>query len=398
LEAVKNQRFTKATEPILPIKATLILTTNSLLGQWEDAVDVHAPGLVVRRHHPASGHKLKFTDLCEADVVLSTATFEWASIFVQKFKFRRVVLDEAHLLGTTTVRLPYAERFVSDHHWCVTATPFTSSITELDKQCQFLSLHSRACYHPEELKRRMIRHTKTQQINGAAALSLPAATTTVRRLTLSDTEKVTYLQCQDYRLNRRWESRIDYAFTCWYSPYMGPLIDEQSTKLKALYEDVSNLLKAEPNMRAVIFTQFREQQKCLQVVLQALKLKVYLFHGGTPVAKREKNIREFQSQQHEGPAVFLITFRAGSVGITLTAASHVFLMEPCIDPATEVQAAGRIHRLGQKKAVGVTKYVYDGTVESHIVKLHDEIEQKGNDDLIDGNKLGHRAIKILTRD
>ena len=71
--------------------------------------------------------------------------------------------------------------------------------------------------------------------------------------------------------------------------------------------------------------------------------------------------------------VFVMTLRAGAVGITLTAADAVYLMEPCLDPATELQAAGRIHRLGQNREVTVHRYVLRGTVEESVRELHDRI-------------------------
>ena len=71
--------------------------------------------------------------------------------------------------------------------------------------------------------------------------------------------------------------------------------------------------------------------------------------------------------------VFVITIKAGAMGITLTAASAVFLMEPAIDPALEIQAAGRIHRLGQTKNVLVHRMVVKDTIEEQIVEAHEKL-------------------------
>ena len=85
--------------------------------------------------------------------------------------------------------------------------------------------------------------------------------------------------------------------------------------------------------------------------------------------------------------------RAGSVGITLTAASHCFLMEPCLDPATEIQAAGRIHRLGQTKHVHVTKFVYSRSPEENVLALHREIAA-GRIKIVD-NQVSTAAVSLL---
>jgi hypothetical protein len=56
------------------------------------------------------------------------------------------------------------------------------------------------------------------------------------------------------------------------------------------------------------------------------------------------------------------------------AASHVFLLEPCIDPGAELHSASRIHRLGQKRPVGVSKYVFENSCESRILKVHEKLQ------------------------
>ena len=71
--------------------------------------------------------------------------------------------------------------------------------------------------------------------------------------------------------------------------------------------------------------------------------------------------------------VFVITMRTGAVGITLTAASTVYLMEPSLDPGTEMQAAGRIHRLGQTKKVLVKRFVFRNTIEEMVCVAHKKI-------------------------
>ena len=75
----------------------------------------------------------------------------------------------------------------------------------------------------------------------------------------------------------------------------------------------------------------------------------------------------------EGAKVFVVTFRTAAVGITLTAANRVYLFEPSLDPAQEIQAAGRIHRLGQKKEVLVKRFVFRQSVEEAILDLHAKI-------------------------
>ena len=149
-------------------------------------------------------------------------------------------------------------------------------------------------------------------------------------------------------------------------------------------------------MRVVVFTGFSQQQRFAKKAIDSLGLKTYSLNSSNEPKVRDRYIREFQSLETQGPAVFLVTIRSGSVGITLTAASHVILLEPCIDPSYEVQAAGRIHRLGQTRQVGVTKYVFRDSCESNIVKLHEKVEN-GEISFSTGI-LSRQAVDVLKRD
>jgi len=72
--------------------------------------------------------------------------------------------------------------------------------------------------------------------------------------------------------------------------------------------------------------------------------------------------------------VFVVTYRTAAVGITLTAANRVYLFEPALDPAQEVQAAGRIHRLGQTKEVLIKRFAFKNSIEEAVLDLHAKIK------------------------
>ena len=106
--------------------------------------------------------------------------------------------------------------------------------------------------------------------------------------------------------------------------------------------------------------------------------KVLEFCGRTGADARHRAIRTFQEgvdQRVRTPTVIVVTVKTGSVGITLTAASRVYLFEPMLDPAEELQAAGRIHRLGQTKDILIRRFCFKDTVEEQVVHLHKEIKE-----------------------
>jgi len=145
-------------------------------------------------------------------------------------------------------------------------------------------------------------------------------------------------------------------------------------------------------MRVVIFTQYlKTHQKCVEELTNA-GIATLEFSGSTSPKKRDEDIRQFQAAGL-GAKAFVITLRAGSVGVTLTAASRVFLMEPCINPATE--AAGRINRLGQTSKVKVVKYFFCNSMEDNILKLHRQIG-RGEASMTTGF-IPAASVQVLTR-
>ena len=160
------------------------------------------------------------------------------------------------------------------------------------------------------------------------------------------------------------------------------------TKFARLLADLKELREKEPDFRAVVFTKFDEVQKALVDLLadekkaggclhdkEAPPLKVFQFNKHTPATSRHNKIHEFQHGKASGAYVFVVTVQTAAVGITLTAATRVYLMEPLSDPAAEVQAAGRIHRLGQSKDIFITRYAFKDSIEEATAALHERIKQ-----------------------
>jgi SNF2 family DNA or RNA helicase len=135
-------------------------------------------------------------------------------------------------------------------------------------------------------------------------------------------------------------------------------------RLTAMLEEV----KAEGES-LLIFTQFTELGEALEkYVKQTLRYNTYYLHGGTTRPRRERMIAEFQDPDTE-PSVFILSLKAGGVGITLTKANHVFHFDRWWNPAVEDQATDRAFRIGQKKNVFVHKFVAIGTLEEQIDRM-----------------------------
>ena len=119
----------------------------------------------------------------------------------------------------------------------------------------------------------------------------------------------------------------------------------------------------------LIFTQFTELGDALERYLRlTCHYNTYYIHGATNRNKREQMIGEFQDLETE-PSVFILSLKAGGVGITLTKANHVFHFDRWWNPAIENQATDRAFRIGQTNNVFVHKFVALGTLEERIDEM-----------------------------
>jgi hypothetical protein len=120
------------------------------------------------------------------------------------------------------------------------------------------------------------------------------------------------------------------------------LVASECTKIPYLREDLKTVQMSEPAFKVVVFTKYLPVHDAL---VRALRddfpaKRVMDFKGGKDCFRRDKIIREFQDTESKHlPSILVIMIKTGNVGITLTAASRVYLMEPALDPAVEVQAA-----------------------------------------------------------
>ena len=413
---------------ILKLKATIVVTSVSLLGQWEEESKKHSPTLTVKRYHPNSKgdntRLLNFSkatdmakDLEAADVIITTATFSGHHDFQNKFEFYRVVVDESHLMGSSSMNRDCCYGIQAKRRWCVSATPFSK--IRLQERFLKLAIQLPQSYNlsqkqsfyvkVDHYRKIMTRHAKDQRINGIQALALPPSTTSILHVTMNVRERRLY--------NSQW---IDGIFQTRLSNFVNRGVQSfafetqiliplsmsillkkagvsmvQSTKVQAIVNDIRQMLANEPKGRVVIYSQYKDTADAVVAALRHI-MKVHSFDGSTRADKRDQAIKEFQSMATPGAAAFVITLRAGSVGLTLTSASRMYLMEPCIDTAKELQAAGRIHRLGQTKNVEVKKLIYRNSIEENIQLLQTELIAGRIKLGMNGTYFPAEAIKILS--
>jgi SNF2 family DNA or RNA helicase len=143
----------------------------------------------------------------------------------------------------------------------------------------------------------------------------------------------------------------------------GSALDNRSGKLTRLVEMLEEAL-AEGD-RMLIFTQFAQMGEMLKRHLQThLGCEALFLHGGVPRQARQKMIDRFQDEN--GPPLFVLSLKAGGLGLNLTRANRVFHFDRWWNPAVEEQATDRAFRIGQTRNVQVHKFVCLGTLEEKI--------------------------------
>jgi SNF2 family DNA or RNA helicase len=152
---------------------------------------------------------------------------------------------------------------------------------------------------------------------------------------------------------------------------VGPsdLLERQpfSSKLCKALALVRSALEEDPSTKILLFSHFQSTLNLLYAAMPNAGLKRYMLSSTMTRAARAKEIESFVNA--DGGCVFLASMRTCAVGINLTAANVIVFMEPAVNPSMRVQAVGRAHRLGQKRAVKVVTLCVKGTVEEALHKL-----------------------------
>ena len=152
-----------------------------------------------------------------------------------------------------------------------------------------------------------------------------------------------------------------------------PESDIPSSKLLLFEKVVDELL--ENRHKALVFSQFVGHLQLIKSFLDRKKIVYRYLDGTTPVRQREREVEAFQAGEGD---LFLISLKAGGLGLNLTAADYVIHMDPWWNPAVEDQASDRAHRIGQLRPVTIYRFITRQSIEEKIVNLHQEKRDLAN--------------------
>lgn len=375
----------------------LLISPTSLVGNWVREMEKFAPSLRVTVHHGRS----READDDGADVVVTTYGLVARDEALHARQWRGVALDEAQSIKNADARQARAVRELhTTHRIAMTGTPVENRLADLWSIMEFIEpglLGTR-----EVFRRRFSVPIERDGDEGRRACLRKAVSPFLLRRVKTDPTVVPDLpdkierkvycpltreQASLYeatvreRLGRIEESdgiarrgavlatMLRLKQIC---NHPAQFLDDDSAlagrsgKLGRLEEMLDGVLAG--GERALVFTQFREWAVRLTDHLRArLGVDVACLHGETSREERDHLVMRFQAE--DGPPIFVLSVKAGGVGLTLTRATHIFHFDRWWNPAVENQATDRAFRIGQRRDVQVHKFVCQGTLEEAIDRL-----------------------------
>jgi superfamily II DNA or RNA helicase len=377
----------------------LIVVPTSLIPNWTSEVARFAPGLkLLALHGPQRAED--FAQLGEQDIVLTSyALLPRDVVALRKQPFALIVLDEAQQVKNPRTQARRAMLTLrTPRYVCLTGTPLENHLGELWSQIDLavpgllgdegaFRRHYRVPIEKQHdvdcqarLNRRLapfiLRRTKAQ-----VASELPPKTEITRRVVLEGRQRELY---EGLRLSLAEELRdvisqrgiaqsgivvldalLKLRQVCC-DPRLVKLEAARGIRESAKFELLMEMLPAllAEGRKVLLFSQFTEMLKLIAQELDQLHIRYVTLTGET--RDRAEPVRQFQ----EGDVpLFLLSLKAGGVGLNLTAADTVIHYDPWWNPAAEAQASDRAHRIGQDKPVFVFRLIGAGTVEERIEEL-----------------------------
>ena len=145
---------------------------------------------------------------------------------------------------------------------------------------------------------------------------------------------------------------------------------QTSTKMEALMEELSRMMRNDLGAKAIVFSQFVNMLDLIEYRIQIGGIRCVKLQGSMNIDQRDAVIKEF-NEDHECK-VLLISLKAGGVALNLTVANYIYIMDPWWNPAAEMQAIDRTHRIGQHKPIFATRFIIQDTIEERILQLQNK--------------------------
>jgi SNF2 family DNA or RNA helicase len=387
--------------PDIPVQpASLIVMPTSLVHNWENEIRKFAPSLKVYKHVGPLRNKSDrmVSAINYYDVILTTYGILRNDYgMLSSFVFFYLILDESqNIKNAASKTYKSILEIRSKHKLVITGTPIENSLSDLWSQFNFLNrgllgslpYFKREFITPIEKKddqdqqkklQKLIRPFVLRRTKEEVEKDLPALTEQIRYCEMTDEQREIYeieksvirnaiLKNIETNGIKKSALVVLQGLTKLRQLANHPSLvtketDAESGKLNEIYRCLKNLV-AEKH-KVLIFSSFVKHLDLLQTKIESKNWKYSVLTGKT--INRQEVIRQFQEDPDNH--IFLISLKAGGVGLNLTSADYVFIIDPWWNPAAENQAISRAHRIGQDKKVFVYRFITEESIEEKIQTL-----------------------------
>ncbi len=377
-------------------RPSLVVAPRSLIFNWKQEAERFTPQLRLLDH---TGIHREKSDGCfdSCDLVLTTyGTLRRDAAFFKDQRFDYLVLDEAQAIKNAGTASAKATRLLKgEQRLALSGTPVENHLGELWSLFEFLNpgmlgassvlkLGQGELRKPDPDARELLSHALKpfilRRTKAQVARDLPDKIEQTIYCELDQAQRRNYDQLRDHyrrKLLQKVEREgigknqihiLEALLRLRQAAIHPGLIDssrrgESSAKLEALLPHLEEVI--EEGHKALVFSQFTSMLAILKPRLQEMKVSFAYLDGGT--RDRQAEVERFQNDPD--CRLFVISLKAGGLGLNLTAAEYVFLLDPWWNPAVEMQAVDRTHRIGQTRTVFAYRLIAKDTVEEKVIEL-----------------------------
>lgn len=392
----------------------LIVAPKSLIFNWENEASKFTPHLKIL-NITGNNRNEKLAKIPDNDLILTTYQTLRADIEkIQKISFAAMILDEAQYFKNRQSQVFGACRLVqASKKLALTGTPIENSVDDLFSILEIvipglISSKTRKSFlndaKPDELKNLgkslkpfILRRTKDEVLTDLPEKIEKTIYCELSKESLSQYNKLKEFYWRKLKEKIETEGMAKARFDILEAMlrlrqlacHPGLISDieknKSSDKLDLLLEELTQVIQG--RHKVLIFSQFTSLLALVKPQLEKLNIKYEYLDGST--VNRQDRVNNFQNNPDIN--VFLLSLKAGGVGLNLTSADYVFLLDPWWNPAAESQAIDRTHRIGQSKKVIAYKIVSKGTIEERIIQL-----QEKKKDLVEAIMNSEGQLKKMT--
>jgi SNF2 family DNA or RNA helicase len=388
-----------------------VVVPRSLVFNWKREAERFVPGLRVVDHTgPSRARRLE--DLPEADVVLTTyGTLRRDALLLKDARWDYAILDEAQAIKNPRTASAKAARLLDARHRLVlSGTPVENHLGELWSLFEFLNpgMLGRATHFrldgrpPDDEQRdvlaRVLRPFILRRTKDKVARDLPPRTEQTLYCEPEREQRALCNELRDHYRNvlleqverrglgrsrlRILEALLRMRQAACHPGLLDPARrDAPSAKLDVLLPRLEEVI--DEGHKALVFSQFTSFLSILRERLDERQIPYEYLDGRT----RDRAARVTRFQEDPACPLFLISLKAGGLGLNLTAAEYVFLLDPWWNPAAEAQAVDRTHRIGQSRRVLAYRLITRDTIEERVLELQGRKRQLADAIIAADNRL-----------